>query len=47
MSLEEFLQSYLWRWGIEVNFREEKNLVGTGDAGRLAGKRAVIDESGF
>ena len=32
MSLEEFLQSYLWRWGIEVNFREEKNLVGTGDA---------------
>jgi hypothetical protein len=32
MSLEEFLQSYLWRWGIEVNFREEKTLVGTGDA---------------
>jgi hypothetical protein len=32
MSLEEFLQSYLWRWGIEVNFREEKTLIGTGDA---------------
>ena len=32
LSLEEFLQSYLWRWGIEVNFREEKTLIGTGDA---------------
>lgn len=32
MSLEEFLQSYLWRWGIEVNFREEKTLTGTGAA---------------
>jgi hypothetical protein len=23
---------YLWRWGVEVNFRDEKNLAGTGDA---------------
>ena len=30
MSLEEFLQASLGRWGIEVNFHEEKNLVGTG-----------------
>jgi hypothetical protein len=32
MPLEELLQDYLWRWGIEVNFREEKTLIGTGDA---------------
>ncbi len=32
LSLEEFLQSCLWRWDIEVNFREEKTLIGTGDA---------------
>lgn len=32
MSLEQFLQNYLWRCGIEVNFREEKSLLGTGEA---------------
>jgi DDE superfamily endonuclease len=32
MSVEEMLQEYLWRWGIEVNFREEKSLIGTGEA---------------
>jgi hypothetical protein len=32
MSLEQLLQAYLWRWGIEVNFREEKSLLGTGEA---------------
>lgn len=32
MAVEEFLQSYLWRWGIEVNFREEKTLIGAGEA---------------
>lgn len=32
LPLEEFLQNYLWRWGIEVNFREEKTLIGTGQA---------------
>lgn len=32
MPLEKFLQYYLWRWGIEVNFREEKTLIGTGQA---------------
>ena len=29
---EELLQEYLWRWGIEVNFRDEKSLIGTGEA---------------
>jgi hypothetical protein len=32
MSLAEVLQDYLWRWGIEVNFRDEKTLLGTGEA---------------
>jgi len=32
MSLAEVLQDYLWRWGIEVNFRDEKTLIGTGEA---------------
>lgn len=32
LSLEKLLQYYLWRWGIEVNFREEKTLIGTGKA---------------
>jgi hypothetical protein len=32
LSLAEDLQAYLWRWGIEVNFRDEKSLIGTGQA---------------
>jgi len=32
MSLEEILQYYLWRWGIEVNFRDEKTCLGIGQA---------------
>lgn len=31
-TTESLLQYYLWRWGIEVNFREEKQLIGTGEA---------------
>ena len=32
LPLEKLLQYYLWRWGIEVNFREEKTLLGTGQS---------------
>ena len=32
LPLEQLLQYYLWRWGIEVNFRDEKTLIGTGEA---------------
>ena len=32
LVLEQLVQFYLWRWGIEVNFREEKQLLGVGDA---------------
>jgi len=31
-SLQEVLQAYLWRWDIEVNFRDEKTLLGVGEA---------------
>ena len=30
--LEQALQAYLWRWDIEVNFRDEKSLLGVGEA---------------
>ena len=30
--LEEVLQHYLWRWDIEVNFRDEKSLLGIEEA---------------
>lgn len=32
LQLEKLIQAYLWRWGIEVNFREEKNMLGFGQA---------------
>lgn len=32
MEIGELLQAYLWRWGIEVNFREEKTVLGCGQA---------------
>jgi len=32
LPLEKMLQAYLWRWEIEVDFREEKTLLGMGEA---------------
>ena len=32
LPLKELLQSFLWRWDIEVNFRDEKSLLGVGQA---------------
>ncbi|HYN44363.1 MAG TPA: transposase, partial [Candidatus Limnocylindrales bacterium] len=32
MSPEEMLQNYIWRWEIEVNIRDEKTLIGCGQA---------------
>lgn len=32
LALEEVLQQYVWRWDIEVNHREEKTLLGVGQA---------------
>ena len=31
-AVAQGLQEYLWRWDIEVNFREEKTLLGVGQA---------------
>lgn len=32
LGIEKLLQSYLWRWEIEVNLRDEKTLMGCGQA---------------
>ncbi len=32
LPLEEFLQDFLWRWDIEVNFRDEKTILKIGQA---------------
>ena len=32
LSVETILQAYLWRWEIEVTFREEKTILGLGEA---------------
>lgn len=32
LDIKQLLQAYLWRWEIEVNFRDEKTLVGCGQA---------------
>jgi hypothetical protein len=32
LDIETLLQAYLWRWEIEVNFREEKLMLGCGQA---------------
>lgn len=30
--LQQIVQHYIWRWDIEVNFRDEKTILGTGQA---------------
>lgn len=32
LNINELLQAYLWRWEIEVNIRDEKTLLGSGEA---------------
>jgi hypothetical protein len=32
LDVEKLLQAYLWRWEIEVNFRDEKTILGAGKA---------------
>ena len=32
MPVAQLIQAYFWRWGIEVNFKEEKQLFGAGQA---------------
>ena len=40
LPIEKLLQFYLWRWGIEVNFRDQKTILGTGQA-QVRNKAAV------
>ena len=46
LAIETLLQSYLWRWGIEVNFREEKTTLGCGEA-QVRNASAVVKVPGF
>lgn len=46
LAIETLLQSYLWRWGIEVNFREEKTTLGCGEA-QVRNNTAVVKVPGF
>jgi hypothetical protein len=32
LNIQDILQAYLWRWEIEVDFREEKTILGCGQA---------------
>jgi hypothetical protein len=32
LEIQKIIQSYLWRWEIEVNFRDEKTILGCGQA---------------
>ena len=32
LDIEKLLQAYLWRWEVEVNFRDEKTILGCGQA---------------
>lgn len=32
LTLQQILQAYVWRWDIEVNHRDEKQLIGVGQA---------------
>lgn len=32
LEIEKLVQAYLWRWGIEVNFKEQKTVLGCGKA---------------
>jgi hypothetical protein len=33
LTLDYLLQGYIWRWEIEVNFRDEKTIMGVGQSG--------------
>ena len=32
LPLEQLIQAYIWRWEIELNFRDEKHVMGVGEA---------------
>jgi hypothetical protein len=40
LPFDQLLQSYLWRWEVELNFRDEKTVIGVGEA-QVRTKEAV------
>jgi hypothetical protein len=46
LTIPEMLQDYLWRWGIEVNHRDEKQLLGVGQA-QVTSDRSVDRQPAF
>lgn len=46
LPVDQLLQAYLWRWEIEVNFREEKTVMGLGQA-QVRKKNSVENTSAF
>ena len=46
MSPREMLQNYIWRWEIEVNIRDEKTLIGCGQA-QVRNKYSAADVPAF
>ena len=40
LPLNRLLQAYLWRWEVELNFRDEKTVIGVGEA-QVRSKAAV------
>ncbi|HET6418540.1 MAG TPA: hypothetical protein VFG19_00190 [Geobacteraceae bacterium] len=46
LPLDRLLQSYLWRWEIELNSRDEKTVLGVGEA-QMRSKEAVAAVPAF
>ena len=46
LPVERILQVYYWRWDIEVNFRDEKQLIGVGQA-QVRSKASVTNAPAF
>lgn len=42
LPLKQILQEYVWRWDIEVNHRDEKNLLGVGQA-QVRNENSVVN----
>ncbi|MBW1956901.1 MAG: transposase [Deltaproteobacteria bacterium] len=46
VPLEKIVRAYVWRWEIEVNFRDEKQLLGLGEA-QVWNKNSVNNDPAF
>ncbi|MBU0717952.1 MAG: hypothetical protein KJ749_06865, partial [Planctomycetes bacterium] len=46
LPLDQLLQHYIWRWEIEVNHRDEKQIIGVGEA-QVRGARSVERQPAF